>query len=214
MKMNNFAVFFARNKGALINALGIHLRLSFMAVIIGIFIAVPLGIILTRYPKISSKVLGISGIFQTIPSMVMFGIALPLLGIGMRTALIVLIIYSVFPILRNTYTGISEIPEQYILAAKGMGMNTVQSLIQVELPLARPIIISGIQISAVYIISWSTVAALVGAGGLGDLIYTGIQTYNYSMILLGAVPACILAVFTSFAIGFIAKMSTPRGMRT
>lgn len=211
--MNNFAVFFARNKGALIHALNIHLRISFTAVLIGILIAVPLGILLTRYPKISSKVLGISGIFQTIPSMVMFGIALPLLGIGMRTALIVLIIYSVFPILRNTYTGISEIPEQYILAAKGMGMSTLQSLIQVEIPLARPVIISGIQISAVYIISWSTVAALVGAGGLGDLIYTGIMTYNYSMILLGAVPACILAVFTSSVIGFIAKMATPRGMR-
>lgn len=211
--MSDLPIFLQRNWGTFVNALGTHLKLSFSAVAIGICIAVPTGILLTRFPKAAKKVLAGVGVLQTVPSMVMFGLAMPLLGIGIRTALVVLIIYSILPILRNTYTGISEIPEKYIIAARGMGMNGFQMLMRVELPLAGSVIISGIQLSAVYIISWTTIAALVGAGGLGDLIYTGIMTYNYSMILLGAAPASILAVLTSLLIGWLARIATPRGLR-
>lgn len=167
--MSELAAFVQKNWSTLLRALEVHIRLSFSAVALGICIAVPLGILLTRFPKAARQVLAIVGVFQTIPSMVMFGLAIPLLGIGSKTALVVLVIYSILPILQNTYTGIAEVPRQYTEAAKGMGMNTLQALGRVEIPLALPVIVSGIQLSAVYIISWATVAALVGAGGWGIL---------------------------------------------
>ena len=211
--MNNFLEVFLRNRNALVKAISEHLQVSFSAVAIGILVAVPLGIILTRYPKIGKKVLAVLGVLQTVPSMVMFGILLPLSGIGRTTAMIVLSIYSILPILRNTYTGISEVPNNYLEAAAGMGMNSFQTLIRVELPISLPVIISGIRLSSVYIISWATVAAIIGGGGLGDIIYMGLSRNNHAMVLLGAIPASLLAILISFVIGQLAKLATPRGMR-
>jgi osmoprotectant transport system permease protein len=145
--------------------------------------------------------------------MVMFGILLPISGIGKTTATIVLTIYSILPILRNTYTGISEVPENYIEAASGMGMSGMQVLFRIQLPIALPVIVAGIRLSSVYIISWATVAAIVGGGGLGDLIYTGLTRINYSIMLLGAIPSSLLAIATSFIIGQIAKLVTPAGLK-
>ena len=211
--MNNFLEVFLKNRSALLKAVFEHLQVSFSAVAIGILIAVPLGIILTRYPKVGKKALAALGVLQTVPSMVMFGILLPVSGIGRNTAMIVLSIYSILPILRNTYTGISEVPNDYLEAAAGMGMNSFQKLLRVELPIALPVIITGIRLSSVYIISWATVAAIIGGGGLGDIIYMGLSRYNHAMVLLGAIPASLLAILTSFVIGQIAKLATPRGMR-
>ena len=117
--------------------------------------------------------MAVLGILQTIPSMVMFGLLLPVTGIGKPTAIIVLTIYSILPILRNTYTGITEVSNGYIEAATGMGMNSLQIFFRVELPLALPVIVTGIRLSSVYIISWATVAAIIGGGGLG-ILYTGL----------------------------------------
>jgi osmoprotectant transport system permease protein len=190
-----------------------HVFIAGLAVLVGMMIAIPLGIWLTRQKTLAQPVITIAGILQTIPSLVLFGLAMPLFGIGVKTGLIVLILYSILPILQNTYTGIQEVDHQYKEAAKGMGMSPAQVLFNIELPIALPVIIAGIRISTVYIISWATVAALIGSGGLGDLIFTGLQTYNYNMILSGALPACILAVVTGWFIGLLQKAATPQGLR-
>ncbi len=190
-----------------------HINISLLAVLIGAAVAIPAGIWLTRNKKTAGVVLGITGVAQTIPSLVLFGLALPVFGLGFRPALIVLALYSILPVLRNTYTGISEVDEKYVEAAKGMGMSELQRLFKVELPIALPVIIAGIRISLVYIISWTTVAALIGAGGLGDLIWTGLQTYDRNLIIVGAIPASLLALAAGAIIGMVQKKVTPRGMR-
>jgi osmoprotectant transport system permease protein len=200
-------------KQAILNATAQHVVISVWAVLIGTLIAVPLGIALSRHQSVAKPVMTVVGIIQTIPSLVLFGLAMPLLGIGFRTGLIVLIVYSILPILRNTYTGMREVEYRYIEAAKGMGMSNAQILLDVELPIALPVIIAGVRISTVYIISWATLAALIGAGGLGDLIFTGLQTYNYNMILAGALPACLLALVTGWLIGMVQRAATPKGLR-
>lgn len=210
--MSSFIGFTLENLNELLAALKQHVFISLSAVLIGALIAIPSGIFLTRRPGIANPIMAVIGVSQTIPSLVFFGLAMPLFGIGVKTGLIVLVIYSIFPILRNTYTGIREIDGKYVEAAKGMGMNGTQILFNVELPIATPLIIAGIRISMVYIISWATLAALIGGGGLGDLIFTGLQTYNYNMILLGALPACILALAANMIIGFLQKFIVPRGL--
>lgn len=210
--MIDFIRFVAENRSDLYSALTQHIFITITAALSGAVLAIPFGIFLTRRPAIANPVMAAVGVSQTIPSLVMFGIAMPILGIGVKTALVVLVIYSIFPILRNTFTGISGVDEKYKEAAKGMGMNGRQVLFNVEIPLAMPLIITGIRISTVYIISWATLAALIGGGGLGDLIFTGLQTYNYNMILLGALPACILAVAANGIIGLLQKAAVPKGL--
>ena len=211
--MNSLVEAYYANEELLWSSLFAHIRISFTAVFWGIVIAVPLGIFLTRNRAIGKKVLAVVGVAQTIPSMVMFGLLIPLTGIGRPTALIVLTMYSILPIVRNTYTGISEVPLNYIEAATGMGMNTMQTLLRVELPIALPVIVTGIRLSGVYIISWATVAAVVGGGGLGDLIWMGLNRNRHQVTLLGAIPSSLLAITTSFVIGQIAKFVTPKGMK-
>lgn len=211
--MSDFVLVLQKNWLTLTAAFFAHLHMVFLSVGIGMCVAIPAGILLTRCPRFGKRVLAVVGMFQTIPSMVLFGLFMPFLGIGKTTAVTVLVLYSILPILRNTYTGISEVPGELIEAAKGMGMNELQRLFRVELPMALPVIVTGVRLSCVYIISWATVAAIIGGGGLGDLIYTGVLTYNQQLILLGAIPASILAVSASMLIGWFAKLVTPRGMR-
>jgi len=190
-----------------------HVQVAFTSVLLGALIAVPVGIILTRCPRVGQKIIAVMSVFQTIPSMVMFGLLLPFSGIGRQTAIIALTLYSILPILRNTYTGISEVAPSYVEAAKGMGMSSRQTLLRVELPIALPVIVTGVRLSSVYVISWSTVASIVGGGGLGDLIFIGLAGHNHTLLLLGAIPASLLAITTSFIIGRIAIAVTPRGLR-
>ena len=143
----------------------------------------------------------------------MLGFALILFGIGLVPALVVLSLYALLPILRNTYTGITGVDKSLIEAARGIGMTNIQTLIKVELPLALSSIISGIRISTVYIVSWATLAGLIGAGGLGDLIWTGLSTYNTNYILAGAIPSAILAFLLSGLIEILQKLFTPRGLK-
>jgi osmoprotectant transport system permease protein len=213
MKMLELITFMWQKKQLIMEATLQHIFLAIFAVLIGALIAVPLGIWLTRQKSLAKPIIAVTGILQTIPSLVLFGLAMPLFGIGVQTGLIVLILYSILPILQNTYTGIQEVGYQYKEAAKGMGMSPAQVLFQIELPLALPVIVAGIRIATVYIISWATLAALIGAGGLGDLIFTGLQTYNYQLILSGALPACILAIATGWLIGAAQKAVTPKGLR-
>lgn len=190
-----------------------HIQLVGISVLIGMIISIPLGIFLSRHKRIAGPVLAVAGTIQTIPGLVMLGFALILFGIGLFPALVVLSLYAILPILRNTYTGITEVEPSYIEAGRGIGMTNMQILAKVELPLSLPSIISGIRISTVYIVSWSTLAGLIGAGGLGDLIWTGLSNYNSNYILAGAIPAAILAFLLSGLIGFLQRILTPRGLR-
>jgi osmoprotectant transport system permease protein len=210
MKLINF---FTNNSQAMLVSLGQHIALVLVSVGMGILIAIPLGILLTRHKKLAVYVLAVAGMVQTIPGLVMLGFALILMGIGTLPALAVLSVYSILPILRNTYTGIIEVLPSYKDAAKGIGMTKSQVLFKVELPLALPAIVSGIRISAVYIVSWATLAGMIGAGGLGDWIWTGLATYNTDYILAGAIPSAILAFAFSALIGLVQKLITPKGLR-
>ncbi len=197
----------------LLVSLGEHVMLTVVAVTLGIMIAVPLAIALTRHKKIAKVVLALAATVQTIPSLVLLGFVLVISGVGKRPALVVLTIYSILPILQNTYTGIIEVLPAYKDAAKGIGMTKSQVLTKVELPLALPAMMSGVRLSTVYIVSWATLAGMVGAGGLGDWIWTGLSTYNTTYILLGAIPSALLAVFFSTSLGALEKTLTPRGLR-
>lgn len=205
--------FILENQEYMLKSLIRHIELVSIAVLIGIVISIPLGIFLSRYRKIANPVLSVAGTIQTIPGLVMLGFALILFGIGMLPALVVLSLYAILPILRNTYTGITEVEKSYIEAAKGIGMTNTQILFKVKLPLALSSIISGIRISTVYIVSWATLAGLIGAGGLGDLIWTGLSTYNTNYILAGAIPSAILAFVFSGFIELLQKALTPRGLK-
>lgn len=213
MEMIEFFKFAFEQREMIWKATGEHIFISLLSVMLGIAVSVPLGVFLTRRRKIANIVLGVTGIIQTIPSIVLFGLALPVLGLGFLPAFVVLFLYSILPILRNTYTGICEVEGKYIEAAKGMGMNSFQVLYKVELPLALPVIMAGIRLALVYIISWATVAALIGAGGLGDLIWTGLQRYRQNMILAGALPASLLALLAGMLLNLLQKLVIPKGLR-
>jgi len=205
--------FLLENQNILVDSLIRHIVLVGISVFVGIVISVPLGIFLSRYRKLANPVLAATGTIQTIPGLVMLGFALILFGIGMVPALVVLSLYALLPILRNTYTGITGVDKSLIEAARGIGMTNTQTLFRVELPLAMSSIISGIRISTVYIVSWATLAGLIGAGGLGDLIWTGLSTYNSNYILAGAIPSAILAIVLSGLIEILQRFFTPRGLR-
>lgn len=190
-----------------------HIYLSFIALAIGIAIALPLGIFVARYRKLAEPVIGITAIFQTIPSLALFGFLVPLIGIGANTALIALIIYALLPILRNTYTGISNIDESMIEAGRGMGMTKSQLLWQIEFPLALPFIMAGIRTATVLTVGIATLATFVGAGGLGDVIYRGLQSYNNSLVLAGALPVALLAILFDLLLKWVEKRATPKGMK-
>lgn len=191
-----------------------HIYLSFVALAIGIAIALPLGILIARYRKYAEPVIGVTAVFQTIPSLALFGFLVPLMGIGSNTALIALIIYALLPILRNTYTGIISVDSSIIEAGRGMGMTRSQILRQIEFPLALPFIMAGIRTATVLTVGIATLATFVGAGGLGDVIYRGLQSYNNSLVLAGALPVALLAISFDLLLKWVEKKATPKGMKT
>lgn len=171
-----------------------HIYISGLALILGVIVAVPLGILLTRTKKISKYVIGLTSLLQTVPSLALLAIMIPIFGVGKLPAVVALFIYSLLPILRNTYTGVAGVDENIVDAAKGMGMTNLQSMVIVEIPLAAPVIMSGIRLSGVYVIAWATIASYIGAGGLGDFIFAGLNNYNPPSIILGTIPVTILAL--------------------
>lgn len=208
-----FFQFLQSNSDVIVAATVQHVLLSFIAVLAGTLAAVPLGIFIADRQRAARIFLSVTGTIQTIPSLALLALLLPLLGIGVMPAVVVLFLYSLLPILRNSYTGIQNVSHTYLEAGRGMGMNYWELLFMVRLPLALPVILTGIRISAVYILSWATLSALIGAGGLGDLIFAGIQTYDPNMILAGAIPTALLALLTSRAISRIENVLTPAGLR-
>ncbi len=209
----SYSEFITKHSNEILKAVFTHIELVLISVGIGVAIAVPLGIFLSRHKGAAKYVLSIAGLIQTIPGLVLLGIMLILMGIGKPPAITALSLYAILPILRNTYTGILEVDGHCIEAARGIGMSQKQILFQVELPLAMSAIIGGLRLSTVYIISWATLAGMIGAGGLGDMIWTGLSTYETKYILAGAIPAAILALGANALIGLIQRVMTPRGLR-
>ena len=169
---------------------------------------IPLGIALTRRPRLARPVLGIAGVVQTIPSLALFGFLLPLPligGIGARTAIVALLVYAMLPLLRNTYAGILSVDPAIVEAATGLGMTPRQRLWWVELPLALPVVLAGVRIATVVSIGLATIAAAIGAGGLGVLIYRGIAIVDNRQILAGAVPAALLALAADGLLGALER---------
>ncbi|WP_277630499.1 ABC transporter permease/substrate-binding protein [Atopococcus tabaci] len=198
---------FQERSGDLWTAVLEHIQLSFVSLFIAVLIAVPLGIYLSYHKKLAEPIIQITAVFQTIPSLAVLGLLIPLVGIGAVPATIALVIYALLPILRNTYTGVTGIDSALIEAAEAMGMNRWRKLIKVQLPLALPVIMAGIRTAMVLIIGTATVAALIGAGGLGSLILLGIDRGNNALILLGAAPAALLAIGFDWLIGLFQRIS-------
>ncbi|TQI67709.1 ABC transporter permease [Clostridium sp. KNHs216] len=205
--------FFRLYGDKLLQAIATHLVYVLISVFIGFVIALFLGILLSRAPKISKFVLPVLSVVQTIPGIVFIGILFLYLGMVPATVLAALSIYAIFPVLKNTYTGLIGVSEQYKEAAKGCGMSSLQSLLRVELPLALPAIIGGLRMSTVYIVSWAVLASMIGLGGLGDFIYIGVSTNNNMLIIAGAIPAAILAVGLGLLIDYFQKKAVPKGLR-
>lgn len=204
---------FQQNWSDLGVALWQHIYLSLIAVLVGCIISIPLGIFLTRHERLSTPVIGVISVIQTIPSLALLGFMIPLFGIGRVPALIALTLYALLPIVRNTYTGIQEVDRAYIEAGNGMGMTKRQVLWMVELPLSRSVIMAGVRTSAVLTIGVATLATFIGAGGLGDLIMRGIDMIDTPLILVGAIPAALLAIVFDGALMALDRVLTPRGLR-
>ncbi len=197
------------NNAEIISLLLEHIKLTTVSVGLAILIGVPFGI-LTSYNRNSSKIiLSIANIIQAIPSMALLGFMIPLAGIGVVPAVIAVVLYSLLPIIKNTYTGIESISPPTIEAAKGIGLTPFQILSKVQIPLALPVIMAGIRIASVTAVGLMTMAAFIGAGGLGYLVFSGIRTVNNHQILAGAIPACLLALLVDFLVGIIEKLVTP-----
>ena len=199
--------------GEVLDATFIHIQLVFFSMIIATILAVTLGIVVTRVPWLKTVVLGGTGVLQTVPSLALLGFMIPIFGIGVKTAIAALFLYSLLPIMRNTYTGIKDVDSATIEAAKGMGMTSMQILFKVELPLAVPVIMAGIRTAAVINVGNATLAAFIGAGGLGDFIFLGITRGIDGLILLGAIPATLLAIILETFFSAVERWTTPEGLK-
>lgn len=197
----------------LIEAIGNHMFYVVVSVTVGFLAGVVLGVLLSRVPKWSVVILPVLSVFQTIPGLAFIGILFLITGIKPITVIIALSVYVIFPVLKNTYTGILSVEDKYVEAAKGCGMTSFQTLIRVEMPLASPSIVAGLRMAVIYTVSWAVLAAMIGLGGLGDFIYQGTTSNNNILILLGAIPAAIIAILLGFVIDLLQKKLTPRGIQ-
>jgi len=203
-----FLEFIAARGDQILLHTGEHLFLVAVSTLTAVAIGAPLGVLLTRRPKAARAILGVANVAQTIPSLALFGFLIPLPflgGIGARTAIVALVVYALLPILTNTYAGIRGVPAPIIEAATGMGMTPRQVLWWIQMPLAAPVIIAGVRIATVVSVGVATIAAAIGAGGLGTLIFRGVAMVDNRLVLAGAVPAALLAVLADLALTWIEK---------
>jgi len=192
-----------------------HLKMVFIAVLIASAVGVPLGILATRpgLEKLALPIIGLGSVGQTIPSLAVISIMAPLLGFGFQSAIVALVIYGLLPILRNSYTSIKSIDPAIIEAARGMGMTRLQIARKIELPLARPVIMTGIRISTVITVGTAELAVLVGGAGLGKITLTGVFAREVLIILQGAAPTAALAIALGFLLERAEQGMTPRGLK-
>ena len=184
-----------------------HLQISLLSLLLAVFIAVPLGIILVKLPKLKEWMLQLTGVFQTIPSLALLGLFIPVLGIGKIPAVTALVIYALFPVLQSTITGLDSIDKSLQEAAEAFGMNRLERLRKFELPLAMPVIVSGLRTAAVLIVGTATLGALIGAGGMGSFILLGIDRNNTALILIGAISSAFLAILMNIVIKYLENKS-------
>jgi osmoprotectant transport system permease protein len=199
--MGDFWNYLTSNYQQIFSLLGQHIYLSVVSVLIAIIIGVPLGILVSSKPRLSKPIIGTTNVIQAVPSLALLGFLIPFIGIGSAPAIVMVVLYSLLPIVKNTYTGLTNIDADILEAAKGIGLTKSQTMRKVQLPLAFPMIMAGIRISAVTAVGLMTIAAFIGAGGLGYLVFSGVQTVDNHMILAGAIPACILALLIDFIVG-------------
>lgn len=205
--------YFIENWVQILQLLKIHTELSFFAIAIAIIVGVPLGILVNYYKAFRIPILGSTNLIQAIPSMALLGFMIPLFGIGETSAIIVVVLYSLLPIVKNTYIGMSNIDTNIIETATGIGLKKYQILFKIQLPLALPYIMAGIRISAVTAVGIMTIAAFIGASGLGFLVFSGIRRLNTDQILAGAIPAVILALSVDYILGLFEFAVTPIGLK-
>ncbi len=185
-----------------------HLWMVGCSILLAVLIGIPLGIVITRWPRLNKPVLGGANIIQTIPSLALFGFLLPVPWIGARAdrlAILALTLYALLPLIRNTYVGIRAVDRSVVEAGRGMGMTGSQLLWQVELPLALGVIIAGVRVATVICVGLATIAAAIGAGGLGEYIFRGLAMVNNQVILAGAIPAAIMALLADVSLGMVEK---------
>ena len=208
--MNVFQ-FIAKNHTEILELTGEHLWLVGASITLAVLLGIPLGILITRSPILKKPVLGGANIIQTIPSLALFGFLLPAPWIGARAdrlAILALTLYALLPLISNTYAGIKGVDRAVVEAGRGMGMTDRQLLWQVELPLALGVIIAGIRVAAVISMGLATIAAAIGAGGLGEYIFRGLAMVNNQVILAGAIPAATLAILADVSLGWLEKRLT------
>jgi osmoprotectant transport system permease protein len=189
-----------------------HLWLVGISTLLAVLIGIPLGILITRWPALNKPVLGGANIIQTIPSLALFGFLLPAPWIGARAdrlAILALTLYALLPLIRNTYVGIQGVDRSVVEAGRGMGMTDRQLLFQVELPLALGVIIAGVRVATVISVGLATIAAAIGAGGLGEYIFRGLAMVNNQVILAGAIPAAAMALLADVSLGWLEKRLSP-----
>ncbi len=200
--------FFAEHRAEILSATLDHMTLVVIAMVIAILIGVPLGMFIVQRPTLRAIALAVASIFQTVPSLALFGFLIPIPiigGIGKRTAIVALIIYALLPILRNTYVGLTGIDPAVLEAAEAMGMTSTQILLRVRFPLALAVILAGIRTATIITIGVATIAAAIGAGGLGTFIFRGVALVSDSLILAGAIPAALLALLADFLLGLVER---------
>ena len=200
--------FFITHRSEIWSATLDHIALVLIAMSFAIVIAVPLGMLIVQHPALRTFSLGLASVFQTIPSLALFGFLIPIPfigGIGPRTAIVALVLYALLPILRNTYVGLTSIDPAVLEAAEAMGMTNTQILTRVRLPLALGIILAGIRTATVITIGVATIAAAIGAGGLGTFIFRGVAMVSDAVILAGAIPAALLAIIANLCLALIER---------
>ena len=200
--------FMAGHRAEILSATREHVLLVLISMAIAVAIGVPLGLVIVRQPRLRAVSLAVASILQTIPSLALFGFLIPLPflgGIGAHTAIVALVLYALLPILRNTFVGLTSIDPAILEAAEGMGMTQQQILFRVRLPLASSFIMAGIRTATVITIGIATIAAAIGAGGLGTFIFRGVAMVSDAVILAGAIPAAILALFADFLLGLLER---------
>ena len=206
--------FAARNRDEMLGLVGQHLALVGIAVAVAVAIGIPLGVLATRYRALERPVLGVASVLQTIPSLALFGFLIPVPlvgGVGARAAIFALIVYALLPIVRNTHAGIRGIDPALREAARGMGMTDRQLLWKVELPLSVGVVLAGVRVATVISVGIATIAAAIGAGGLGVYIFRGIAVLDDTLILAGAVPAALLALAADGLLGWLGHRLAPPG---
>ena len=205
--MNVFR-FMLQNRGQVLELTFEHLRLVGFSTLFAMVIGIPLGIAIAHRPRFNRPVLATANIIQTIPSLALFGFLLPVPWLGERSdrlAILALTLYALLPIIRNTYTGIRGVDPAVVEAGRGMGLTESQLLFQVELPLAVSVILSGVRVAVVISVGLATIAAAIGAGGLGEFIFRGLAMVDDRVILAGAIPAAILALVADFGVGWLER---------